>query len=106
VQFNQQVRSIVGNDFSALQPLWYWSDILSSGISPDQVKLIGINGGKISAFEYRVALMLSASVAVIKNSGREASRLFKDIHWKNSENLYQLSIETREMESFINLKIK
>ena len=102
----QKVRSIAGNEFNALQPLQYWSDILTSGISPDQVKLIGINGGKISAFEYRLALMLGASVAVIENSGREASRLFKDIHWKNSGNLHQLSAETREIESFINLKIK
>jgi hypothetical protein len=97
----QQVRSTEGKGFSALEPLQYWIDILSSGISPTQVKLIGINGGEISAFEYRLALMLGASVAVIESSGREAMRLFKDPYWGNSKTLLRLSDDKKDIESFV-----
>jgi hypothetical protein len=58
----RQIRATSGQAFSALEALQYWSDIIISGIAPQQVKLIGINGGEISAFEYRLALMLGARV--------------------------------------------
>jgi ppGpp synthetase/RelA/SpoT-type nucleotidyltranferase len=97
----RQVRSTEGKDFSALEPLQYWIDMISSGISPEQVKLIGINGGDIAAFEYRLALMLQASVAVIESSGREASRLLKDPYWNNSKALLRLSVDENAIESFV-----
>jgi hypothetical protein len=34
-----------------LEPLQYWADIITSGIEPSKVKLLGINGGKIAAAE-------------------------------------------------------
>jgi hypothetical protein len=97
----QQVRSTGGKVFSALEPLQYWIDIISAGISPAQVKLIGINGGEIAALEYRLALMLGANIAVIESSGREAARLFKDPYWGNSERLLRLSATKKDLGSFI-----
>jgi len=97
----RQVRSTERKEFSALEPLQYWIDIISSGISPAQVKLIGINGGEIAALEYRLALMLGESVAVIESSGREAARLFKDPYWVNSKTLLHLSTDIKEIASFI-----
>ena len=101
----RQVLSTDGKDFSALEPLQYWIDLISSGIPPAQVKLIGINGGEISAFEYRLALMLGARVAVIENSGREAANLFKDPYWGNSKTLLKLSAEKKEIESFVRFEV-
>lgn len=100
----RQIRSTEGKDFSALEPLQYWSDVISSGISPAQVRLIGINGGEIAAFEYRLALMLGAGVAVIESSGREAARIFKDPYWLNSKNLQRLSADKNEVAAFISPK--
>jgi len=97
----RQVRSTEGKDFSAFEPLQYWIDLISSGVPPAQVKLIGVNGGKISAFEYRLALMLGARVAVIESSGREAAQLFKDPYWGNSKRLLKLSADKKELESFV-----
>ena len=97
----RQVRSTPGTDFSALEPLQYWTDIISSGIAPAQVKLLGINGGEIAAFEYRLALMLGAKVGVIESSGRQAARLFKDPYWVNLKALQRLSPDAKELESFI-----
>jgi hypothetical protein len=79
-------------------------DLIASGISPSQVKLIGLNGGEIAAYEYRLALMLGASVGVIESSGREASRLFKDPDWRNSKNLLNLSADGQELAAFIRSK--
>jgi tetratricopeptide (TPR) repeat protein len=97
----RQVRQTSGKDFSALEPLQYWIDLISSGVSPAQVKLIGINGGEIAAFEFHLALLLGASVGVVESSGREATRLFKDPNWKNLSTLVRLSPDKKEVESFI-----
>jgi hypothetical protein len=96
------IQATNSNNFSPLEPLQYWSDILTAGINPSQVKLIGIEGGKISAFEYRLALMLGASVALIKNSGRESKAIFSDLHWKNSPKLSQLTNKPSDLKRFIN----
>ena len=97
----RQVRVTKGQDFSALEALQYWSDLIASGISPAKVKLLGINGGKISAFEYRLALILGTRVAVIAGSGREATNLFTDPCWGNSNNLVRLSVDQNEIEAFL-----
>jgi tetratricopeptide (TPR) repeat protein len=54
----------VGEDFLPEQHLTYWSDLLSAGVKPTEVLLLGIGGGPLSALEYRVALSLGASVRV------------------------------------------
>ena len=98
----RQIRMTDGNDFSPLEPLQYWTDIIASGISPSQVRLLGINGGEIAAFEYRLALMLGAKAGVVESSGREAARLFKDPYWGNSKSLVRLSLDREALASFIN----
>ena len=97
----RQVRSSAGKDFSALEPLQYWFDMIAAGISPAQVKLLGINGGQISGFEYRLALMLGAQVGVIESSGREAGRLFKDPYWSRSKTLRRLAAGENEIAALL-----
>ena len=97
----RQIRSTSGPDFSVLEALQYWTDLVSSGISPAQVKLLGINGGEITAFEYRLALMAGASVGVIESSGRSATCLFKDPYWNKAKNLVKLAVSEKEIEAFL-----
>ncbi len=97
----RQVRRTGGQDFSVQESLQSWMDMIASGMLPGQVKLLGINGGEISAFEYRLALMLGASVGVIESSGREAACLFKDPYWGNSVNLRRLAADKKEIEAFL-----
>ncbi|MFA6930815.1 MAG: hypothetical protein WCT05_10845 [Lentisphaeria bacterium] len=40
-----------GNTFSEMEPLQYWTDILASGISPEQVFFLRYGGSKLSDFE-------------------------------------------------------
>jgi len=70
-----------GEDFSPLEPMQMWVDLVASGIDPRDVKVIGIGGGPISAMEYRTALALGAEVALIEGSGREAENLLIDKKW-------------------------
>lgn len=96
-----EIRLTEGNDFSPVEPLQYWIDLIASSVNPSEAKLLGVNGGKISAIEYRVALALGARVAVIQNSGREAERLLTDIDWSSSERLVQMPNDPMTVSTFI-----
>ncbi len=80
-----EIRRTAGDSFSPLEAIQCWTDIIASGISPAQVRLLGISGGNITAAEYRIALSLGASVAVFESSGGEAARLATDSDWASSK---------------------
>ena len=71
-----------GKDFSILEPLQYWYDLTKAGVEPSKVKLIGINGGNIAAFEFHAAIVFGAQVGIMRNSGRAASELISDHSWE------------------------
>lgn len=97
----KQIRKTEGSDFSALEPLQYWIDLIAAGISPSQVKLLGINGGAISGAEYRMALALGARVGVIEGSGREATSLIQDDTWGTSKLLLRLPADAMTLRAFV-----
>jgi ppGpp synthetase/RelA/SpoT-type nucleotidyltranferase len=83
-------RSTEGDDFTILEALHYWTDILASGIQATDVKLLGINGGNIAAVEFRLALAFGAKVGIVEGSGRSADVILKDRDWNHSVNLIRL----------------
>jgi ppGpp synthetase/RelA/SpoT-type nucleotidyltranferase len=90
------------HDFSPLCFLQYWIDIVASGIDPRQVKLIGINGGRIAAAEYRVALALGAEVCILQNSGREADTIASDKDWQTKGRLSIIPYDSGIIDCLIN----
>lgn len=100
-----KLQTTEGVGFSALEPLQYWIDIISSGINPKNVKIIGINGGRISSAEFRLALSLGATVSVVYESGREAAKLLVDSDWNSEPNLITLPNDSRTVREFICLNI-
>lgn len=80
-----EIRYTAGDDFSALQVVQAWIDLLASGVQPAEVTLLGLGGGAISAFEYRLALALGARVGVVLGSGRAADALCIDPEWQTGE---------------------
>ena len=79
-----------GDDFGVLEPIQGWLDILGLGLKPQQVRVLGMGGGRVAAVEYRLALALGAKVAVIPDSGREADALLRDPDWAANPNLLKL----------------
>jgi len=96
-----EIRFTSEDKFSAVEPLTYWADLVSSDIKPNNVKLIGINGGEVSALEFRFALALGASVGIVVDSGLEADRLLCDKDWNRSSNLFSLLNDCSCVRSFV-----
>ncbi|MBI2837262.1 MAG: hypothetical protein HYX75_03045 [Acidobacteria bacterium] len=97
----REIRRTDGSGFGPAEPLQNWTDILSAGIDPASVRLLGINGGPIAAFEYRLALALGATVGIIENSGREAAKLWFDEDWSNSPGLVSLPNDPMTVRAFV-----
>jgi ppGpp synthetase/RelA/SpoT-type nucleotidyltranferase len=90
-----------GSDFSALEPLQAWTDMVAADIRPFDVKVLGVDGGTIAALEYRVALALDACVAVLEKGGREAARLLPDEDWGRAERLMVLPREQPVVREYL-----
>lgn len=90
-----------GMKFSPLEPIQTWIDLMASNIDPADVRLLGINGGGITAFEFRLALMLGATVGVLRDSGRAASALIDDEDWKDAPGLLLLPTDTQTVKNFV-----
>jgi ppGpp synthetase/RelA/SpoT-type nucleotidyltranferase len=96
-----EIRRTGGHGFSPLEPLQNWIDLLVSGIDPAQVVVIGINGGRIAAVEYRIALALGARVAVVEESGRAAARLLSGEDWATAANLLSCPADAMTLRAFL-----
>lgn len=76
--YHTLVRTPQATDFSVEDPIWMWVDLVSSGIDPSTTRLLGINGGQIARFEYKLALALGATVGLVAGSGRSADEVLSE----------------------------
>jgi hypothetical protein len=97
----REIRLTPYADFSVMEVIQYWCDLVASGVLPSQVKVFGIDGGPISASEYKMALALGAPVALLEGSGREAKMLQHNRHWRASQGLVCISADSYIIEEFI-----
>lgn len=96
----KDIRYTDGHGFSPIEPLQNWIDLLTSGVFPSQVRVLGIGGGTIASAEYRIAMALGAWVGLIAKSGREAGRIFTDAHWAASAVLLSLPPDSETIRAF------
>jgi len=95
-------RVVCGADrFSPAQGLQAWQDLLAVGVKPSDVRILGFGGGEISAFEYRLALALGATVSVVGWENDAVSELLKDPLWVKSEKLYPLPADPKTIRAFV-----
>ncbi len=95
-----ELRTTAGHGFSPLEPLQNWIDLFASGIPVAGVRVLGVNGGRIAALEYRIALALGATVGLVADSGREAGRLLGDERW-TSPRLIRLPLDRETIRVFV-----
>lgn len=100
-RYHERIRLPNGTDFTPQEPLQSWIDLIAAGVKPQDVKVLGINGGKIAAFEYRLALALGATVGVIESSGRAVADLLPDADWWNASKLFWLPGDPSSAKAFI-----
>jgi ppGpp synthetase/RelA/SpoT-type nucleotidyltranferase len=94
--------------FTAEQILANWTDILAAGISPKEVRLLGIGGGPVAAVEYRMALAMRARVGLLQGSEPPAvppdaaAALLADPQWRGFPNLLPLPFDAATLRAFLN----
>jgi len=96
----KEIRHTDGHGFSPMEPLQNWIDLIASGVPAHRVRVLGINGGAISAAEYRIALALGARVGLVSGSGREAGAIFTDPLWSASQSLLDLPADPDAVKAF------
>ncbi len=97
-------RVPVGRDFLPEQILKSWTDLLDQGVRPEDVVLLGFGGGALSAVEYRLALGLGATAAIVSGSEGAADELLKDPLWSNPKtlsNLYPVPFDSATIRAFV-----
>lgn len=72
--FKNLIRTPRSADFSALEPVQMWVDLLASGVPPSKVTLLCLGGGSISAQELALAWALGARTVVVGDEGVAAQR--------------------------------
>jgi hypothetical protein len=70
-------------------------------VRPADVRVLGINGGRIAALEYRVALALGAPVGILERSGRSADALLDDPVWGARPGLRRLPRDAGAIQRFL-----
>jgi ppGpp synthetase/RelA/SpoT-type nucleotidyltranferase len=90
-------------EFSPAQVLRGWQDCLAAGVTPADVLVLGFGGGRIAAFEYRLALALGATVGVVCGTGGAADELLKDSLWSGVPGLrlYPLPPDAKTLRAFV-----
>ncbi|MFH1197771.1 MAG: hypothetical protein V1720_18870 [bacterium] len=89
-------------NFSPWEPIRMWCDMILSGVKPEDITVLGIDGGKIAAIEYRIALAFGAKLGIVKESGRAANELLKDMDWRDHSHLLPLPNEAESIWAFAN----
>jgi ppGpp synthetase/RelA/SpoT-type nucleotidyltranferase len=89
-----------GASYGVGSPLQYWTDLLLAGVRPGDVRVVGIDGGTIAGFEYRLALALGAAVGVMEPATRMAAALQQDPDWMQDGNLIALPKDAMTVRAF------
>jgi ppGpp synthetase/RelA/SpoT-type nucleotidyltranferase len=90
-----------GKDFTPLDPLQGWTDLVAAGVDVRRVKLLSYAGGQISRVENAVALALGARLGVIDGPAVPKDRQFKDPMWKDHPHLIRLPLDAMTLRAFL-----
>jgi ppGpp synthetase/RelA/SpoT-type nucleotidyltranferase len=90
-----------GSDFTPLEPLQGWIDLVATGVDARRVKLMSYAGGQISNSECAMALALGARVGVVEDTTLPKERQFSDPGWQDHRNLIRLPMDAMTLRAFL-----
>ena len=93
-----------GEDFTPLDPMQGWTDMISAGVDPRRVKLVAYVGGLISKTECAMALALGARVGLVDDKDVKdlpKERGFDDPDWQDHPNLVRLPKDPMTLRAFL-----
>ena len=97
-------RHTKGEEFSLQEPLQYWADLAASQVPIEQVRLIVIGGGRISACECQMALALGVSTLLVDGAGTTVERELTRLGWLNHPRLQMESSNPQILQQFIKMQ--
>ncbi len=83
--YTQLVRTPGTGDFTLLEPLQMWADLLGSSVNPKEVRLLCLGGGELSAGELALAWALDAHSAVLGDDSTAERRFASVLQWAGDE---------------------
>jgi hypothetical protein len=97
-----ELRECGERGFSPEQIIRSWRDLLAQGILPREVLCLGFGGGPVSSVEYRMALAMGATVAVLPVKENDAAdKLVKDPLWAGLPNLFPLPSDPATVRAIV-----
>jgi len=93
--------SSTGSDFTPLEPLQGWTDLVLSGVDPQRVKLLVYAGGKISRAECHAALALGARVGLVEDKSLPRERQIDDPAIVDAKAMVRLPFDAMTLRAFL-----
>ncbi len=90
-----------GTDFTPMEPLQGWTDLVAAGVHPARVRVLVYAPGRIARVEAVMALALGARVGTIENAALPEERRFLDPSWKDNPNLVRLPMDAMTLRAFL-----
>ncbi|HUT32556.1 MAG TPA: RyR domain-containing protein [Planctomycetota bacterium] len=98
--FSKLVQS-PGSDFTPLDPLQGWTDLVVAKADLRRVKVLAYAGGAISQAECCIALALGARVGWVEDKSLPKERLFDDPDWQDAKGLVRLPLDAMSLRAFL-----
>jgi ppGpp synthetase/RelA/SpoT-type nucleotidyltranferase len=92
-----------GHDFSPLEPLQAWTDLIAAGVDLERVRVLCYAPGNIARTEIVIGLGLGARVGVIEDPDLPEVRRFEDPHWTGAKGFLPLPMDVSTLRVFLTL---
>jgi len=98
-----QCFSSTGTDFTPMDPLQGWTDLIAFGIKPGDIRLLCYAPGEIARVECAVALALGANVGLVVDKDLAKERSFDSTAWEGSSGLLPLPKDTMTLRAYLQI---
>jgi ppGpp synthetase/RelA/SpoT-type nucleotidyltranferase len=92
-----------GQDFTPLNPLQAWTDLVAAGVAPARVKVLCYAPGDIARAECAIALALGARVGLVLDASLPKERLFDTAPWGDCHRLLPLPKDPMTLRAFLQI---